>query len=254
MSKLWISRNARAGQVGPDDPQHRSRIVLVGRPTVLNEGLRRAIQSHCSDHAVEHWDSAIEPRPANVDTRLLLIQLADGHDARETIAKWRTAYPSSPIGLICDMSDDDEADHDALLQAGVVQGILPHWLALDVWLAAVVLLLCGGEYAPPSIGRRQRPPSMEFAAPQSRPSDTEGAAVEAVAGLTPRETQILELLSVGFQNKSIASRMELSEHTVKVHVHNIIQKLRVTNRTQAADLFRRRSPNGRAGYSFLGGG
>ncbi|NGP18396.1 response regulator transcription factor [Devosia chinhatensis] len=56
--------------------------------------------------------------------------------------------------------------------------------------------------------------------------------------LTPRERQVLELLSEGYQNKLIADRMALSEHTVKVHVHNLITKLRVTNRTQAAAALR----------------
>jgi DNA-binding NarL/FixJ family response regulator len=45
-------------------------------------------------------------------------------------------------------------------------------------------------------------------------------------------------MSDGLQNKIIAVKMELSEHTVKVHVHNIIRKLKVHNRTQAAAVFR----------------
>ncbi|MGH6862017.1 MAG: response regulator transcription factor, partial [Phyllobacterium sp.] len=48
----------------------------------------------------------------------------------------------------------------------------------------------------------------------------------------------LELLSEGLQNKIIADRLTLSEHTVKVHVHNLIRKLRVHNRTQAAAVYR----------------
>jgi len=52
--------------------------------------------------------------------------------------------------------------------------------------------------------------------------------------LTAREREILILVSEGYQNKLIADRMALSEHTVKAHVHNLIAKLRVTNRTQAA--------------------
>ena len=49
---------------------------------------------------------------------------------------------------------------------------------------------------------------------------------------------MLGLLSQGLQNKLIADRLELSEHTVKVHVHNLIRKLHVHNRTQAAAVFR----------------
>jgi DNA-binding NarL/FixJ family response regulator len=60
-----------------------------------------------------------------------------------------------------------------------------------------------------------------------------------LCSLTAREQEILELLSEGHQNKLIAHRMSLSEHTVKVHVHNLLSKLRVSNRTQAAATYRR---------------
>ncbi len=55
--------------------------------------------------------------------------------------------------------------------------------------------------------------------------------------LTTREREILSLVAEGLQNKLIADRMRLSEHTVKVHVHNLMHKLNVSNRTQAAAAF-----------------
>lgn len=53
-------------------------------------------------------------------------------------------------------------------------------------------------------------------------------------GLTSREIEILEMLAVGHSNKLIASELKLKEVTVKFHVSNIMAKLGVTNRTQAA--------------------
>jgi LuxR family maltose regulon positive regulatory protein len=52
--------------------------------------------------------------------------------------------------------------------------------------------------------------------------------------LTPREVEILRLIAAGASNQAIAQRLVISEHTVKVHVTNILAKLRVTSRTQAA--------------------
>ncbi len=52
--------------------------------------------------------------------------------------------------------------------------------------------------------------------------------------LTPRELQILPLIAQGLQNKVIAGTLDLSEHTVKLHTHNIFAKLGVSNRTAAA--------------------
>ncbi|AAM24882.1 MAG: Response regulators consisting of a CheY-like receiver domain and a HTH DNA-binding domain [Caldanaerobacter subterraneus] len=52
--------------------------------------------------------------------------------------------------------------------------------------------------------------------------------------LTPREIEILKLLSQGYSNKEIAQKLFLSEKTVKNHVYNIFRKLGVKDRTQAA--------------------
>ena len=56
--------------------------------------------------------------------------------------------------------------------------------------------------------------------------------------LTRREIQVLEMVSRGAQNKTIAAAFELSEHTIKIHVHNIIAKMGTSNRTEAAARYR----------------
>ncbi|MBP2181631.1 response regulator [Amycolatopsis magusensis] len=53
-------------------------------------------------------------------------------------------------------------------------------------------------------------------------------------GLTPREREVLSLLGSGLSNRDIARRLGLAERTVKVHVGNVLAKLGVTSRTQAA--------------------
>jgi NarL family two-component system response regulator YdfI len=51
--------------------------------------------------------------------------------------------------------------------------------------------------------------------------------------LSPREAEVLQLLSLGLVNKEIAARLEISEHTVKYHVSSIFAKLEATNRVEA---------------------
>ena len=53
-------------------------------------------------------------------------------------------------------------------------------------------------------------------------------------GLTPREKDVLKLVAEGLSNKDISNQLSLSIYTVKYHVSNIIQKLAVDDRTQAA--------------------
>jgi two-component system nitrate/nitrite response regulator NarL len=52
--------------------------------------------------------------------------------------------------------------------------------------------------------------------------------------LTRRETEILQLVAGGLSNKEIAAQLVITEGTVKNHVHNSLEKLHLTNRTQAA--------------------
>jgi two-component system NarL family response regulator len=60
------------------------------------------------------------------------------------------------------------------------------------------------------------------------------AQAAPAASLTERELELLGLLAGGLSNKAIAQAMSLSENTVKYHLKNILQKLNVHNRTEAA--------------------
>lgn len=51
--------------------------------------------------------------------------------------------------------------------------------------------------------------------------------------LTPREQQVLQLITNGLDNKSVASALSVAEGTVKFHINNIFMKLGVRDRTQA---------------------
>ena len=52
--------------------------------------------------------------------------------------------------------------------------------------------------------------------------------------LTERETEILKYVSRGLMNKEIAETLSISENTVKIHLRNILEKLHLKNRIQAA--------------------
>lgn len=56
---------------------------------------------------------------------------------------------------------------------------------------------------------------------------------EIIEPLTPRETDVLEMLAEGLSNKMIAHRLAISEHTAKFHVNSILTKLNAGTRTEA---------------------
>jgi two-component system nitrate/nitrite response regulator NarL len=67
-------------------------------------------------------------------------------------------------------------------------------------------------------------------------------ARDDIDDLTPRERDILNCLAEGMSNKQIASRLHMGERTVKHHMTNILQKLRVKNRVEAALIAQRNLP------------
>lgn len=70
--------------------------------------------------------------------------------------------------------------------------------------------------------------------PASKNADAAGDSVLAV--LTHREREIMHLVSEGLSNKAIARRLNLSQGTIKVHLHHIYRKLEINNRTALATL------------------
>jgi DNA-binding NarL/FixJ family response regulator len=103
------------------------------------------------------------------------------------------------------------------LQAFLNRSATPEALA-----AALTALNHGLQVTDPSLTR-----DSNSAAPE-----TGGVA----SPLTPRENDVLRLLAEGLPNKGVASRLEVSEHTVKFHVNSIMGKLNAQSRTEAVAL------------------
>ena len=79
--------------------------------------------------------------------------------------------------------------------------------------------------------------AANFDSANAAPYDQHSSSVEPlIEDLTPREREVLEMLAEGFSNKEIASRMKISEHTVKFHVASIFGKLGASSRTEAVTL------------------
>ncbi len=124
----------------------------------------------------------------------------------------------------------------------IVQGYVPMNVGIDIWLSVIRLLICGGDYFPPEVVVRREAlyrkwdeAKAENAVPEPVDNPT-GPAVNGVRNnpLTKRETQVIEHVVGGMQNKEIARKLKLSEHTVKLHIHHIISKMSAKNRTEAA--------------------
>ncbi|MDB5472919.1 MAG: hypothetical protein JWP99_222 [Devosia sp.] len=222
-----------------------STIIFWANQGAMYQGLVQAMQAHLPDHDVLLVERLPDREIFTSTVRLVLLDLGLKVQCASAVASSRDYFPHAALGLVMRDVDHDLPDCDLLFGRGEVQGLLPLDLKLEVWLAAMSLLVQGGEYYPPVLSRRHyqsdRATQIDLASNAIETSEQPGAPLESFEGdvhLTRREREVLELVSEGYQNKLIADRMALSEHTVKVHVHNLITKMHVSNRTQAAAAFR----------------
>jgi DNA-binding NarL/FixJ family response regulator len=139
------------------------------------------------------------------------------------LARVGEVLPAVPLAVLSDFEDPENIREAFGLG---VRGYIPTSLASRVAVGAMHLVCVGGTFAPP-------------AALLSQGDRSEGVIGEPlIEGFTQRQAQILECLRRGMANKLIAYELNMCESTVKVHVRNIMKKLKATNRTQVAYLTR----------------
>ncbi|MFD6415378.1 response regulator [Streptomyces sp. NPDC060194] len=141
--------------------------------------------------------------------------------AREVLAVERP-----PKVLMLTTFDVDDYVYEAL-RAGASGFLLKDAPPSD--LIAAVRVVAGGEaLLAPSVTRRL---IAEFA--RQRPAVRRGEPALRLAGLTPRETEVLELVARGLSNQEIAAALFLAEQTVKTHLGKVLAKLALRDRAQA---------------------
>ena len=147
---------------------------------------------------------------------------------------WQSALPEltselKPARVVILSAVDDPEHIQEAFRHGIV-GFIPKRSDRKVILNALRLILDGGSYLPPELVRP--------AAPRAG-GDGARAGMGSAPVLTPRQTEVLELLCVGRSNKQIAYALELSEATVKLHINSLMRVLGARNRTEAAISARR---------------
>lgn len=145
-----------------------------------------------------------------------------GMDGIETLRRLREGAGVQPRVLVLTVSN---AEQDVLraLRAGA-DGYLLKDMEPEEILAHLREVIAGGVAISPEL--------TGLLARALR--DDSGPVDPALAELTPREREILDLLAAGRSNKLIARELDLAVGTVKVHVKNLLKKLGLKNRVEAA--------------------
>lgn len=160
------------------------------------------------DGAVRLVESGRMPEMAILDLNM------PGMNGLEGLRRFIDTYPDVLSVLMSGNADQDTIE--AAMQAGA-RGFLPKTMNARAFVNAIRLIASGERFLPMS----------------SPVSDAAGSA-PAMPALTRREGDVLGGMIHGWTNKEIARHLDLQEVTIKLHVKNILRKLSVRNRTEAA--------------------
>ena len=213
-------------------------ILFVGSQFFFPDLILRLVRSEFDVEGTLRRDDLDDGGPELAPATLRLIVLEEGFASglAERFQQLRGRFPNVPIALAY---QNRELASRLLQQAQTdrrLQGL--HFLPINApigKLVSMLQILLMGECVVP--GELLGVPGTAGHGIPSAPGASAGGRSPADELLTPREQQVLELVAQGARNKSIAGRLGLSEHTVKLHIHNIISKIGVENRTEAANWF-----------------
>lgn len=216
---------------------HRRRSIVVLDTMIFR---RAAFLHFLHDWAEGHHLELIElsavgaDTNADIDCRMILVVLGGSRTADSSALNAiqnQPQFKNVPLVLISDLVQVEEAVSALRLGA---RGYLPTSMDPNVALAAMTYILEGGEVFPSATFLASSCEQQEHAYPDCSPLHFHTEEQARAMFLTARQQQVAELLRRGLPNKLIARQLDMAEATVKVHVRQIMHKLGVTNRTQAA--------------------
>lgn len=200
------------------------RVVLVDDHALIRRGMKTMLESGGDIEVVGEAADGTEALGAVEDTLpdvVLIDVIMPNKDGIEATREIKNAFPN--VGVVVLSGHDEQQFVFDALKAGA-SGYLLKTADLDEVLSTVKAVSQGEGRLNPALATQVL---SEFQSYQKTD------VADVFQPLTPREREILRLMSDGLPNKTIASRLSISERTVTTHVANIYTKLHVNNRVSA---------------------
>jgi DNA-binding NarL/FixJ family response regulator len=207
----------------------RIRVMVVDDNRLVREGLAALLEAEPDVTVVATADDRtgglrdlreLAPHIVLVDAAL------DNGDGYAFVEALRRAAPESKV-IVMDLLPAPE-DVIEFVKAGASGFVMKDATVADL-MSTVRSVALGADVVPPAVTGTLLTHIAQQAAALRRMPDV----AEAVR-LTKREREIMDLIAEGMSNKEIGLRLEIATHTVKSHVHNILEKLALHTRLQIA--------------------
>ena len=211
--------------------------VFVGNPLCFSDTTLTLVETALPCISCERTASAndllLMGRDRSEATRLIVVDECKSDELIRILPRLCDIFPLATIAVAyrhVDRARTYFAAHQSTPSFDAL-GFLPMNMNVDSWLSVVRLLAAGESYLPKEL-------YVQGPIAEAAPAQQEADAAPSIH-LTARELQVLKSAAEGKQNKIIADELKLSQHTVKLHMHHVIAKLGVHNRTEAANWFYR---------------
>jgi DNA-binding NarL/FixJ family response regulator len=203
--------------------QRKPTIVVIHRRAVFRDCFVRCLEVAYKDHnvcsfaRVADWSGSADPAALAAAVVIVVVESGDA----SSVADLEVLESNAGKLPVIVVSDIDDLDHIVGTLKRGARGYIPSSLPFNIAVEAVRLVEAGGVFVPASsfVDREKQP-----------------AAAKNGIALTERQMKVLEEIRHGKANKQIAYELNMSEHTVKVHLRHIMRKLKARNRTEVAVL------------------
>lgn len=200
------------------------RVLIADDHAVVRQGLRTFLELQEDVEVVgdvADGEQAVAAALELAPDVVLMDLVMPGVDGVEAIGRIAQRSPATRVIALTSFLDDDKVL--PAVRAGAA-GYLLKDVGPDDLVRAIRTVHAGEALLHPAVAARLM---EEVAGSRAR-------GAEDGADLTPRERDVLTQIARGLSNKRIALELDISEATVKIHVSNVLRKLGVTDRTQAA--------------------
>ena len=217
-------------EIGRDTAEVEDVIFIIEPRLLIRECLARALHHMSRNGTVRAFSSVAEWQTfdkRNLPKAVVLFSLGNHIRSRTEIDSELAllAHSESTLQVVL-VSENEDAIHILEALDSGARGFIPMTVPLEVAFEAIRLVRAGGVFVPASSLIASRRSIEEASTPPLRYNGM----------FTERQTAVVEALRQGKANKIIAYELNMRESTVKVHIRNVMRKLKAKNRTEVAYL------------------
>ena len=198
-------------------------ILIADDHPLFRRALEEAIQPLGDEYEItqaDNFDDTLILLEENPDIDLVLLDLKmPGSEGLLGLIQIRRAFPH--VGVVIVSATQDAQTVANAMREGA-SGYVPKSTRFEKIQEAIPAVLSGKKWLPKE---------LEQAVADAKVDET---AIQKLSLLTPKQLRVLVMIGKGYLNKQIGAELDIKETTIKTHVSEILRKLEIKNRTQAA--------------------